>query len=112
MPVIRRLTTVALSATLLAGGALAIAPSASAADRDCTSYDQSAGVDGSGINYRTGPSTAYKSKGMLYKKDSLNIYCEKNGWYYTKLRTKSASGLKAGTAGWIRKDMVKLWLAG
>jgi len=111
MSVIRRLSTVALSATLLAGGALAIAPSASAADRDCTSYDQSAGVR-NGVNYRSGPGTSYKSKGMLYKSDSVKIYCEKNGWYYTKLRTKSASGLAKNTPGWIRKDMVKLWLAG
>lgn len=111
MSVIRRLATVTLSASLLAGGALAIAPSASAAS-DCSTYDQSAGVDGNGINFRTGAGTSYASKGMLYSKDTLGIYCQKNGWYYAKLKKKSSSGLKAGTAGWIRKDMVKLWLAG
>ncbi|WP_440581227.1 SH3 domain-containing protein [Streptomyces sp. PT19] len=112
MTVIRRLSTVALSATLLAVGALAIAPSAAAADGDCTSYDRSAGVVRSGVNYRSGPGTFYQSNGMLYRSDSVKIYCERNGWYYTKLRTKSASGLAKNTAGWVRRDMVKLWLAG
>ncbi|MEU3639922.1 SH3 domain-containing protein [Streptomyces albogriseolus] len=112
MSAMRRLSTVTLSAALLVGGALAVAPSAAAADRDCTSYDQSAGVDGNGVNYRTGPGTSYQSKGMLYRADSVKIYCERNGWYYTKLRKKSASGLSVNTPGWIRKDMVRLWLAG
>ncbi|MYZ41094.1 hypothetical protein GT002_39810 [Streptomyces sp. SID4917] len=110
----RRLATVTLSLSLLGGTAAALAPTASAASASTCTYnlaDHDARVDGNGINYRTGPSTGYTSKGFLYDNDSLRVYCGKGDWYYTKLTHRSKSGLSAGTYGWIRSDML-LQLAG
>ncbi|MFG2210564.1 hypothetical protein [Streptomyces sp. NPDC048638] len=111
MPALKRFATVALSVSLLAGGAAALAPTASAAS-DCSTYDQSAEVDGNGINFRTGPSTSYKSKGLVYDKDQLGLYCKSGSWYKAKLKKRSKGGLPAGTYGWIRQDMIKFHLAG
>ncbi|EGX58459.1 MULTISPECIES: SH3 domain-containing protein [Streptomyces] len=111
---IRRLATVTLSASLLAGTAAALAPTASAATSSTCTYniaDHNAQVDGAGVNYRTGPSTSYRSKGFLYTGDDLRVYCGKGNWYYTKLTHRSKSGLASGTYGWIRSDML-LSLAG
>ncbi|WP_019061442.1 hypothetical protein [Streptomyces prunicolor] len=109
-----RLSTVALSVSLLAGTAAALAPTASAATSSTCTYniaDHDAKVDGAGVNYRTGPSVTYASKGFLYTGDSLRVYCGKSTWYYTKLTHRSKSGLSTGTYGWIRSDML-LSLAG
>lgn len=114
MNIARRLSTVALSVSLLAGAAAALAPAASAATSSTCTYniaDHDAEVDGAGVNYRTGPSTNYSSKGFLYTGDDLRVYCGKGNWYYTKLTHRSKSGLAAGTYGWIRSDML-LSLAG
>lgn len=114
MKSIRRLTTVALSAALMAGGATALAPAASAATASSCTYnlaDHNAQVDGNGINYRSGPGTSYASKGYLYDGDDLRIYCGKGAWYYGKLISRSKSGMAANTYGWIRSDML-LSLAG
>ncbi|HWU09617.1 MAG TPA: hypothetical protein VN520_25115 [Streptomyces sp.] len=114
MKSIRRFTTVALSAALMAGGAAALAPAASAATASSCTYnlaDHNAQVDGNGINYRSGPGTSYSSKGFLYDGDDLRIYCGKGDWYYGKLIHRSKSGMAANTYGWIRKDML-LSLAG
>ena len=111
MAATRRLATIVMSVSLLAGGAAALAPAASAATGDCTTYDNDAIANGNGINYRSGPGTSYTSKGLLYK-DRLAVYCSSGSWYYTKLVHRSKSGMKAGTAGWVRKDMVKNLLAG
>ncbi|MFF8993990.1 hypothetical protein ACF09H_29500 [Streptomyces sp. NPDC014983] len=108
----RRLATVTLSVSLLAGTAAALAPTASAASASTCTYnlaDFDTRVDG--INYRTGPSTGYTSKGFLYDNDRLRVYCAKSNWYYTKLTHRSKSGLSTGTYGWIRSDML-LHLAG
>ncbi|MFF8932356.1 hypothetical protein ACF1AO_34395 [Streptomyces longwoodensis] len=98
--------TAALAACALSAGA---APPASAATSASCTYniaDHDARVDGNGVNYRTGPSTSYVSKGFLYDGDSLRVYCGKGTWYYTKLTHRSMSGLPSGTYGWIRKDML------
>jgi uncharacterized protein YraI len=111
---IRRAAAVALSTSLLVGGAAALAPAASAATASSCTYniaDHDASVDGNGVNYRTGPAVTYASKGFLYTNDKLRIYCGKGNWYYSKLLKRSKSGLTAGTYGWIRKDML-LELAG
>lgn len=111
MSALRRFSTVALSVSLLAGGAAVLAPTASAAS-DCASYDQGAEADGNGINFRTGPSTSYASKGRLYNADQLGLYCKSGSWYKAKLIKRSKGGLPAGTYGWIRQDMLKFHLAG
>ncbi|MFD4529924.1 SH3 domain-containing protein [Streptomyces sp. NPDC058470] len=112
MAALKRFATVALSVSLLAGGAAALAPTASAASSDCSTYDQSAEVDGNGINFRSGPSTSYKSKGLVYNADQLALYCKSGSWYKAKLKKRSKGGLPAGTYGWIRQDMIKFHLAG
>lgn len=105
----RRALAVILSA---AGAALAITaaaqPAVAASSATCThDYpDYEGRVDGAGVNFRTGPSVSYASKGFLYTGDTLRIYCGKGFWYYTKLTHRSKSGLAAGTHGWIRKDML------
>ncbi|MET8605564.1 SH3 domain-containing protein [Streptomyces rubiginosohelvolus] len=109
-----RAAAVVLSTSLLAGGAAALAPTASAAGSASCSYniaDHNAVADGNGINYRTGPSTSYASKGFLYDGDDLRVYCGKGTWYYTKLIHRSKSGMAKGTYGWVRSDML-LQLAG
>ncbi|MEO3976784.1 SH3 domain-containing protein [Streptomyces sp. CAU 1734] len=110
MAALKRIAAVALSVSLLTGGALVLAPSASA-DSNCSTYDQGAEAK-NGINFRTGPSTSYASKGLLYKADRLALYCKSGSWYKAKLVKRSKSGLKAGTTGWVRQDMIRLHLAG
>ncbi|WP_374778579.1 SH3 domain-containing protein (plasmid) [Streptomyces sp. NBC_01310] len=102
-----------VAATALALTAVTAPPASAAGSASCTYNisDHNAEVDGSGVNYRTGPSTAYASKGFLYTGDDLRVYCGKGSWYYTKLTARSKSGLAAGTYGWIRSDML-LSLAG
>lgn len=112
MATLKNFATVALSVSLLTGGAAVLAPAASAAGSDCSTYDQGAEVDGNGINFRSGPSTSYASKGLVYNKDQLALYCKSGSWYKAKLAKRSKGGLKAGTAGWIRQDMIKFHLAG
>uniref|UniRef100_UPI003F497F1A hypothetical protein n=1 Tax=Streptomyces chartreusis TaxID=1969 RepID=UPI003F497F1A len=114
MPAARRLATVALAISLIGGAATALAPAASAAHSYRCTYnitDHNAVVGYSGVNYRTGPSLGYISKGLLYRGDDLRVYCGKSNWVYTKLMHRSRGGLPAGTLGWIRKDML-LQLAG
>lgn len=106
----RRGLAAALSAAAAAFALSAVAaPPASAATSASCTYnitDHDAQVDGNGVNYRTGPSTSYSSKGFLYDGDDLRVYCGKGSWYYAKLTHRSKSGLAAGTYGWIRKDML------
>ncbi|MCM2388819.1 SH3 domain-containing protein [Streptomyces albipurpureus] len=106
---LRRAIAVGASTALLAMGAVALAPSASAAGASSCTYnltDHNAVVDGAGINYRTGPATSHRPRGMLYDGDDLRVYCGKGVWYYSKLIVRSGGGLPKGTYGWIRKDML------
>ncbi|WP_234325449.1 SH3 domain-containing protein [Streptomyces sp. NRRL S-146] len=102
-----------VTAAALALTAVTAPPASAAGAASCTYNisDHNAEVDGNGVNYRTGPSTAYASKGFLYTGDDLRVYCGNGSWYYTKLTARSKSGLPAGTYGWIRSDML-LSLAG
>ena len=109
MTVLRRTAALGVSTARLAGGAMALAPTVSAASsRTCTYNltDFTATVDGDGVNYRTGPSTRYTAKGRLYDGDRLRIYCGKGNWYYSSLAKRSAGGLAKGTVGWVRSDML------
>ncbi|MER5615926.1 SH3 domain-containing protein [Streptomyces sp. NPDC002215] len=54
-------------------------------------------------NYRSGPSTGYKSLGYLYRGDKLTVMCSKGSWDYAKI-TSSKSGIRKGTQGWVRSD--------
>jgi uncharacterized protein YraI len=110
----RRLAAFALSASLLTGSAVALAPGASAAEsRKCNvdTPDGNAVVTRNGVNYRGGPGTTYSSKGLLYRGDTLRTYCLStlgdHPWYYGKLSKRSRGGLAKNTYGWIRVDMMR-----
>ncbi|MFI1701413.1 SH3 domain-containing protein [Streptomyces bobili] len=55
-------------------------------------------------NLRTGPSTAYSSRGYLYRADKLKVLCSKGSWDYSQLTQRSKSGIPKGTRGWVRED--------
>lgn len=55
-------------------------------------------------NYRTGPSTAYSSRGYLYRGDRLKVLCSRGSWDYSQLIQRSKSGIAKGTRGWVRED--------
>lgn len=55
-------------------------------------------------NYRTGPSTAYSSRGYLYRGDKLKVLCSRGNWDYSQLTQRSKSGIAKGTRGWVRAD--------
>jgi uncharacterized protein YgiM (DUF1202 family) len=57
-----------------------------------------------GWNFRTGPSTAYASKGYLYRGDKVTVLCSRGNWDYTALPKRSKSGIAKGTRGWVRSD--------
>ncbi|HEY8983356.1 MAG TPA: SH3 domain-containing protein [Streptomyces sp.] len=109
MTVLRHVAALSVSAALLAGGAIALAPAASAAGSPRCTYnltDFTGTVGYNGVNYRTGPGTGYTAKGRLYDGDRLHIYCGKGNWYYSSLAKRSKGGLAKGTAGWVRSDML------
>jgi hypothetical protein len=51
-------------------------------------------------------SSSLENSGFLHDGDDLRVYCGKGNWYYTKVTYRSKSGMKAGTYGWIRSDML------
>lgn len=55
-------------------------------------------------NYRSGPSTGYKSLGFLYRGDKLTVLCSKGSWDYAQLSSRSKTGIAKGTKGWVRDD--------
>ncbi|MFM9462689.1 SH3 domain-containing protein [Streptomyces scabiei] len=64
----------------------------------------SAAVSKNGWNYRTGPGTAYASRGYLYRGDKLTVLCSRGNWDYSQLAQRSKSGIPKGTKGWVRDD--------
>ncbi|MEU6355954.1 SH3 domain-containing protein [Streptomyces sp. NPDC047072] len=109
MTALHRTAALAVSTTLLAGGAMALAPTTSAVGSPKCTYnltDFTGTVDANGVNYRTGPSTGYPAKGRLYDGDRVRVYCGKGSWYYSSLAKRSKGGLAKGTVGWVRSDML------
>lgn len=97
----------------LFGGALAMAPTASAVGSSACRYHvtpDTSTVIVNGVNFRTGPGTGYASKGLLYKGDTFIASCgvlkgsvkHRQAWVYATLPHRSKSGLSAGTRGWVR----------
>lgn len=111
---IRRLVTrSALPAVLAVAAAAALtvttAPAAHAVgeNHQCTvnwSPNFGAKVGKNAWNYRSGPSTGYKSLGHLYRGDKLKVFCSKGNWNYSQLTARSKSGIPKGTKGWVRGD--------
>ncbi|MFJ5817342.1 SH3 domain-containing protein [Streptomyces sp. NPDC093108] len=91
-----------------AGLTVTTAPAAYAAgeNRQCSrdwEPDFSATVGKNAWNYRSGPSTGYKSLGYLYRGDKLKVFCSKGSWDYAQITTSKA-GIRKGTKGWVRAD--------
>lgn len=107
-PTLRSLLPAALAMAAAATLTVAGAPAAHAVGEHskCTVNwpDFGATVSKNAWNLRTGPSTAYASRGYLYRGDRLTVLCSRGNWDYTQLTRRSASGLAKGTKGWVRQD--------
>ncbi|MFE2102838.1 SH3 domain-containing protein [Streptomyces sp. NPDC059468] len=105
---LRSITPAALALAAAAALTVTTAPAAHAVGESskCTiNFRNFPGTVGkSGWNYRTGPSTHYTSRGLLYRGDKLTVLCSRNTWVYTRLSRRSASGLPKGMRGWVRQD--------
>ncbi|MFE8941135.1 SH3 domain-containing protein [Streptomyces sp. NPDC007872] len=110
---IRRLTTrAALVPAVMAVAAtaaltLTTAPAAHAAGENslCTTnwpnFDSTSKRNA--WNFRSGPSTGYKSLGYLYRGDRLTVMCSRGEWDYAQITTSKA-GIRKGTKGWVHGD--------
>lgn len=98
----RRVGVAVASGVLLTGGAVAVAPGASAASHpscDVDLRDQTAKISGSNVRLRAKPNTNSTVYRLLQKGATVTVYCQKNAgeanwWYYVK---HNASGVK----GWV-----------
>ena len=108
--VLRRASTVAAVGALLFGGAVTMAPTASAVDSSaCNSawYYFNGRITGNNVNLRSGPGTTYSSKGLLSKGTKVYWYCYKDfgpnrwDWDYIKV----LSGPHKNVKGWVRGDL-------
>ncbi|MBH5336420.1 SH3 domain-containing protein [Streptomyces pactum] len=109
---------VALTVALTLGGAVGLAPSASAAGSvgasGChfNSPDVNFTVDVKSTALRKGPGTRYGSKGTIRKGTTFRYYCRtwaggglggfNKSWSYGKIVKRSGSGVKVGTLGWVK----------
>ncbi|MGX1886808.1 SH3 domain-containing protein [Streptomyces sp. NPDC055287] len=104
----RSVIPAALAITAAAGLTMATAPAAQAVGehRQCTTNwgNFGATVAKNAWNYRTGPSTAYRSLGYLNRGDKVKVFCSKGSWNYSQLTQRSRSGMPKGTKGWVRND--------
>ena len=104
-----RAVSVGLTASVLLGGAVALAPAANAAvgSSKCNIKDSKPGsvweTLSSNVNFRSGPGTNYSSYGQLAKGTDFTYHCTyktsdgKNLWYYSTVR----QGAHKGTKGWV-----------
>jgi uncharacterized protein YgiM (DUF1202 family) len=108
-----RAAAVAAVTLAVVGGAIAVAPTASAVGHSgCTSLDYywHGHVNTGGVNLRSGPGTSYSSKGLLSAGNKLTYICYKEGtattwsWDYVKV----TSGAHAGTYGWVYDKYVDI----
>ncbi|MGW4518427.1 SH3 domain-containing protein [Streptomyces sp. NPDC004393] len=104
----KRALAAAIVGLAVAAGGLATASTAQAAGEDsrCTRDwpNFTATVGKAGWNLRTGPSTGYVSRGLLYRGDKLTVLCSRGAWDYSRLTQRSRSGIPNGTRGWVRAD--------
>jgi uncharacterized protein YraI len=100
----RRAVTGAATLALLTGGAIAMAPTASAVGSSaCQSYHkENEMISGGNVKYRTGPSTSYTAKGILTNYTDIYVYCLARGYAYVK----PLEGSWKGTTGWVSSDYV------
>ncbi|MGI5518364.1 SH3 domain-containing protein [Streptomyces sp. CA-106131] len=106
---LRSVAPAALAMAAAAALTLTTAPAAHAVGENsrCTinwSPNFGATVGKNGWNFRTGPSTGYASRGLLYRGDRLTVLCSRGSWDYSQLSRRSRSGMAQGTRGWVRED--------
>lgn len=91
-----------LALSVVAGVSVTTAPAASAAEMPCKPrvYYK---INTNAVNFRTGPSTNYRSKGLLYKGDWGKKVGTSGSWIKLQLGQKSRTGLAKGTTGWVAK---------
>ncbi|GAA2965014.1 SH3 domain-containing protein [Kitasatospora cinereorecta] len=108
MSIRTRATAVGLTASILLGGAVALAPAANAVGSSaCNIKDAKPGgvweTSTSNVNLRSGPGTNYSSKGQLGKGTDFTYHCTyktrdgKGLWYYGTVR----QGVHKGVKGWV-----------
>ncbi|MFE4309159.1 hypothetical protein ACFRR6_24280 [Streptomyces sp. NPDC056891] len=56
------------------------------------------------MNFRTGPGTGYRSRGLLYYPDGGTLVGESGNWAKVRLMYKSRTGLPVGTTAWVSKS--------
>ncbi|MGW2425244.1 SH3 domain-containing protein [Streptomyces sp. NPDC001709] len=98
----RLAATAMLALSVTTGLAVTTAPAASAAEMPCKPrvYYK---INTNAVNFRTGPSTNYASKGLLYKGDWGKKVSSKGSWIKLQLGQKSRTGLAKSTTGWVAK---------
>ncbi|MBL1095396.1 SH3 domain-containing protein [Streptomyces coffeae] len=108
MKIKRKASLVVLSAVLMLGGSVALAPTASAVGPSACRFNSpnvNLKVDTSGARFRTGPGQRYRAIGTLYRGDSFRYYCRtrvfEKSWSYGKILKRTTSGIRAGTSGWV-----------
>jgi len=99
----RAAITVATLATVVGGGVV-MAPTASAADSgSCTwSHKQREIINGGNVNFRTGPSTKYTSKGIVTDGTEIYVACGAKGYAYVR----PLEGAHKGEKGWVDSSYV------
>ncbi|WP_416974629.1 SH3 domain-containing protein [Streptomyces sp. 4F14] len=106
--ILRRTAAAAAVGTLMFGGAIVTATSASAVGSSkCNIDDARPGsvweTSASNVNLRSGPGTNYSSKGQLKKGTDFTYHCtyqtsDRRGlWYYGTVR----QGYHKGVKGWV-----------
>ncbi|MEU4498112.1 SH3 domain-containing protein [Streptomyces sp. NPDC023998] len=107
----RKLTSIAVTAAVspvLLATSPATAASAPVASTGATQYFNSCGyTPKTVVRLRTGPGTKYATIGLLHPDDSVSAMKAQRGWYKISVDFKSASGLKAGTTGWVATANLK-----
>ncbi|MDX3227368.1 SH3 domain-containing protein [Streptomyces sp. ME19-01-6] len=103
--------TLTLAVSLLLGGSMVLAPTASAVGSSACRFDSpnvNFKVRTSGATFRTGPGKRYHVIGTLYRGDSFRYYCRTGGlpdfkksWSYGKITKRTRAGIPAATKGWV-----------
>lgn len=98
----------AASLALVGGlGAGVVSAATSAATAPAAYASTTITIDGNptvnGLRLRTGPGTSYPVRGLLNRSDVIRINIDQlwKAWYKVTLVHKSATGLPAGTTGYI-----------
>ncbi|POX58823.1 hypothetical protein C3492_35395 [Streptomyces sp. Ru62] len=102
--------TAAVSAVSIAliGGAVALAPAATAVGQSACSgptYNLPVRTNTGSVNLRSGPGTSYSSKGLLSKGTKATWICDnsRESWAYVKIK----SGVHKGTFGWVSSRYIE-----